>query len=144
MRPATTEEAAADPLNHSIDDKGRVWHHPDPLSRGGYHKPTVEALPHPPAAGSAHVLRSPTGVQGQFAWRADLGPDGAWEPVDRMRRLAYTGDHLGSMGWSYLRPLASSGGETKDPEPVADPEPPGTETDAGDDLSAATPRSRKE
>ena len=116
MRASTEERAKADPLNHSIDDKGRVWEHPEKLSRGGYTRDPVRSIPHPPADGSAHILRSPTHVRDTFTWVAGLGESGVWLPAGPMRRLAYEPDHLGTLGWVYERPVNMPGPMTQGPE----------------------------
>lgn len=102
MRPATADAATASPLDHSVDAEGRFWEHADALSTGPYGNGPVVAVIHPPADQSVHLLRSPVGQVSPFRWLAEHA---AWAPQERMRRLAFAPDWLGSHGWAYLGPV---------------------------------------
>lgn len=99
MRESTEERAQQDPLSHSEDAEGKFWDHGAAPSLGAYHRPPVEAAPHPPAEGSLHELSSASGARALFQWA-----QGVWHVVgERMSRRAYSPAWLASRGWSYLR-----------------------------------------
>lgn len=118
MRVSEAPRAKAEPLTHSVDAEGRHWNHGCPASFGGHALPPVQTRPHPPADGTGHVLRAFGGTEAVFAWeRPQSDSEGIWVPRERMARMAFTPEHLGSLGWTYVRPYAGDPSEPEKPAP---------------------------